>query len=301
MTLRVRSAVLAALLTAAALGSQPSAVAQDKDKAAKAKAAAVENFKKVKIDKPTVVETDNFIIAGTLTEERAKKLGEVLEKVLPVARKGARFDEKETAWKGKLTVYFLPDGEEFKTFMRKALVADPKDGTFVDFRAEPALLVDPADLPGKPSDADLFANTAARVAGEMLRAKGTGTQVVPEWLRDGFGRITVMRAEGTGGKRYTAYKVAARSAVLNPKGGKPPTITDVGSGEKSATAEALANSLSEFLTYGPKAAEFGKFLDGLRPSETVAAPTVLNGFMALGWKEEAMADAAWRRWVQTGK
>ena len=132
----------------------------------------------------------------------------------------------------------------------------------------------------------------------MLRSKGTGTQVVPEWLRDGFGRVTVMKA--TASPKYAAYKTAARNAVLALKGGKPPMIADVGSGEKSATADALSNSLAEFLAYSPKA-DFGKFLDGLRPSETVTAPTVLNGFMALGWKDDAAADAAWKRWVQTGK
>lgn len=305
MTLRVRSAAFLAVL-ATALGSQTSALAQDKekdkDKGSKAKAAAVENFKKAKIDKPTIVETDNFIVAGSLSEEKAKKLADVLEKTLPVARKAAKFDEKDVAWKGKLTVYYLPDGDEFKTFMRKAIVSDPKEGTFVDFRSEPAFLVDPADpadLPGKPTEADMYANTAARVAGEMLRSKGTGTQVVPEWLRDGFGRVTVMKA--TGSPKYAAYKAAARTAVLAPKGGKPPMIGDVGSGEKSATAQALSNSLAEFLAYGPRAADFGKFLDGLRPSETVTAPTVKDGFLALGWKEDAMADAAWKRWVQTGK
>ena len=302
MTLRVRSAAVLALLTAAALGSQTFAPAQDKekdkDKGGKAKATAVENLKKIKIDKPTVVETDNFIVAGSLPEEKAKKLADVLEKTFPVARKAAKFDEKDVAWKGKLTVYFLPDAEEFKPFMRRVIVA-PVEGTYVDMRAEPAVLVDPAELPGKPTDADLYANTAARVAGEMLRSKGTGTQVVPEWLRDGFGRVTVMKA--TASPKYAAYKAAARNAVLAPKGGKPQGIADVGSGEKSATAEALSNSLAEFLAYGPKANDFGKFLDGLRPSETVTAPTVLNGFMALGWKDDAAADAAWKRWVQTGK
>lgn len=302
MTLRVRSAAVLALLTAAAFGSPMSAFAQDKEKdkaqAAKAKAAAVENLKKVKIDKATVVETDNFIVAGSVSEEKAKALAAVLEKTLPVARRAAKFDEKDTAWKGKLTVYFLPDSEEFKPFMRRVLQVPP-EGVYVDFRSEPALLVDPADPPGKPTDADLYANTAARVAGEMLRSKGTGTQVVPEWLRDGFGRVTVMKA--TASPKYAAYKTAARTAVLALKGGKPPMIADVGSGEKSATADALSNSLAEFLAYGPKANDFGKFLDGLRPSETVTAPTVLNGFMALGWKDDAAADAAWKRWVQTGK
>lgn len=305
MPLRVRSAAVLALLTAAALGSQMS-TAQDKDKdkdkekaqAGKAKTTAVENLKKIKIDKPTIVETDNFVVAGSLPEEKAKKLADVLEKMFPVARKAAKFDEKDVAWKGKLTVYFLPDTEEFKPFMRRVIVA-PVEGTYVDFRSEHPLIADPAELPGKPTDADLFANTAARVAGEMLRSKGTGTQVVPEWLRDGFGRVTVMKA--TGSPKYAAYKAAARAAVFNPKGGKQPMIADVGSGEKSAAADALSNSLAEFLAYGPKSADFGKFLDGLRPSETVTAPTVKDGFLALGWKEDAMADAAWKRWVQTGK
>jgi hypothetical protein len=304
MILRARFALAAAILTTIAVGSQSPAHAQekDKDKDKKAKDAAVENLKKIKIDKPTVVETDNFIIAGSIPGEKAKALGVVLEKTLTLTRKAAKFDEKEFAWKGKLTVYYFPDGDEFKTFMRRVLQADPKEGAYFDFRAEPALMVDPAELngkPAKPTDADFYASVAARMAGEHLRAKGTGTQVVPEWLRDGFGRVTVMKA--TGSPRYAAYKAAARNAVLNSKTGTPPAIADVWSGEKSPSTELLANSLAEFLAYGPKAADFGKFLDGLKPSEGVATPTATNGFMALGWKDDAMADAAWKKWVQTGK
>jgi hypothetical protein len=298
MTLRTRFALPA--LLALAIASPGAALAQEKDKekAAKAKASAIANLKKVKIDKPTIVETDNFIVAGSLSEERAKALAAVLEKVLPAARKAAKFDEKDLAWKGTLVVYFLPDSEEFKSFMRRVLQVPP-EGTYIDLRSEPALVVDPGDLPGKPTDADLFAAVAARIAGEHLRAKGTGTQVIPEWLRDGFGRVTVMKA--TGSPKYAAYKTAAKNALFNAKLAKPPSIADVGTGEKSAAGEALANSLAEFLAYGPKSADFGKFLDGLRPSEAVASPTIQQGFEALGWKDQAMADAAWKRWVQTGK
>jgi hypothetical protein len=73
------------------------------------------------------------------------------------------------------------------------------------------------------------------------------------------------------------------------------------SGDKSATGEALANSVAEFLAFGPKTVDFGKFLDALRPGEENQNPTVQTGFMALGWKDEAAAEAAWKRWVQTGK
>ena len=298
MTLRVRFALLAALL-AVAFASQSDSAAQDKEKDPKARAAAVENMKKIKIDKPTIVETDNFLVVGSISEEKAKALAAVLEKTLPVARKAAKFDEKETAWKGKLTVYYLPDGDEFKSFMRRVLQTSP-EGMHADVRANQPIIVDPAELPGKPTDADLFAATAARVAGELLQAKGTGTQTVPVWLRDGFGRVAQMRAEGMTGRRYQAYKTAARTAVLNPKGGKV-GIMDAGSDAKSATIETLGTSVAEFLAFGPKAADFGKFLDGLRPSDGNPNPTVQGAFTALGWKDEMTADAAWKRWVQTGK
>lgn len=295
MTLRV---LLAAVL---ALAFHTTASAQEKPDGTKAKAAAAENLKKIKIDKPTIVETDNFVIAGSMTEEKAKALGTVMEKTLAVARKAAKYEEKDTAWKGKLTVYFLPNADEYKSFMRRVLQTSP-EGVHVDVRAELPLIVDPAELPGKPTDADLYAQTAARVAGELLQAKGTGTQVIPAWLRDGFGRVSAMRAEGTTSKRYTTYKTAARNAVLGAKGGKPPAIADAMGDSKSATSEALANNLAEFLAFGPKAADFGKFVEALRPSEGVAAPTVsAQGFPALGWKDDMSADAAWKKWVQTGK
>ncbi len=295
-----RLAVLAAVL-AIAFASQADSAAQDKDKDTKARAAATENLKKIKIDKPTVVETDNFLVVGSISEEKAKALAGVLEKTLPVARKAAKYDEKDVAWKGKLTVYYLPDGDEFKSFMRRVLQASP-EGVYVDVKADPPLVVDPADsLPGKPSDADLFAVTAARVAGELLQAKGTGTQAVPAWLRDGFGRAAQMRAEGVNSKRYLTYKSAAKAAALAPKGGKATVIADAWSEARSATGETLATSVAEFLAFGPKEKELGKFLDALRPNDTNPSPTVQNGFEALGWKEQATADAAWKKWVQTGK
>lgn len=301
MPLRVRFAPLVALL-AAAFATQTDAGAQDKEKEkdTKARAAAVENMKKIKIDKPTIVESENFLVVGTVPEEKAKALSAVLEKVLPVARKAAKYDDKDGAWKGKLTIYYLPDSDEFKTFMRRVLQTPP-EGTYADVRAEIPIIVDPGEVPGKPTDADLYANTAARVAGEVLVAKGTGTQAVPAWLRDGFGRVAQMRAEGTNGRRYQTYKAAARTAVLNPKGGKLPVIADAGSDAKSATVETLGTSVAEFLAFGPKANDFGKFLDALRPSDGNPTPTVSTAYTALGWKDEAMADAAWKKWVQTGK
>lgn len=297
------SLALPAVLLAFALAGTPESAAQDKDKDGKAaRDAAVANMKKIKIDSPTVEESDNFVVVGTIAKEKAVALAKVLEKTLPVARKGAKYDDKDTAWKGKLTVYFLPDSGEFKSFMRGVLQKSAQEGAYTDVRVEPPLVVDPVDVPGKATDADQYAATAARVAAALIQAKGgareDGSPNVPAWLRDGFGRVAQMRAEGLNSPRYTKYKGAVRAAVLNPKGA---AMSDAWSDAKSATNEAVAASVAEFLAFGPKAAEFDKFLGGLRPSEGNGNPTIQNGFEALGWKEPAQAEAAWKRWVQTGK
>ena len=306
MLLRVRPAIGAALVTAftVAFTAPSSAPAQDKDKdkslVKQAKDTALANLKKAGLDKPTVVETGNFIIVGSLSAEKAKALGEVLEKTTTLTRKTLKYDEKEASWKGKLTVYFVPDNAEYKALMRRAF-QQPPEGAFADLRAEVPFIVDPAEVPGKPTDADLYTNTAARVSGEQLKAKGTGAQVIPDWLRDGFGRVTAMRAEGTTSKRYTAYKSQAKAALT--KGGQPPTLADIWGDAKSANGEVLATSFAEYLAYGPGASKFPKFLDGLKPSENVAAPTVTQGLDAAGWKEKDMPalDLAWRRWISAGK
>ncbi len=297
MILRARFALAAALGILAVTSTAP-ATAQEKK--GEAKAAAIEALKRLKVSKPTVVETKNFVVAGTLPEAKAKSLGLVLEKTLAVASKAAKYDPKDSPWRGgKLVVYFLPDPEEFKSFMRRVLQVSP-EGAHADLRADPPLLVDPVELPGKPTEADQFAATAALMAGELLKAKGTGTQRVPEWLREGFGRVSAMRAEGTTSKRYLAYRTQAKATVFGTRSGKPATISEAWSGQRSPTSELLANSLAEFVAFRPKN-DFGKFLDALRPGEGNRTPTSMSAFMALGWKDEASAEAAWKNWVRTGR
>jgi len=293
MSLRTRVALSFALLVALTVAFGR-ADAQDKVDGTKAKAFALESLKKVKVEKPGVFESDNFVVVGTFTDDKAKALATVLEKAYAVGRKAAKFDDKDTAWKGKLVVFYMPDQTAFRALVRRAFAGMPDEGAYTNFKSDPPVLADPAEAVGKPTEADLFFNTAARVNGELLKAKGTGSQEVPGWLRDGFGRVTAMRAEGNNSKRYTAYKSAAKAAVA--KGAK---AEDVWSGAKN---EALTNSFAEFLAFGPKAADFGRVIDALKPSEEVQNPTLqAQGFAVLGWKDVASAETAWKRWVQTGK
>jgi hypothetical protein len=285
--------LVVAVLAAAALGS-----AQDKKgtptDAGGQKRAAIDNLTKAGFGTPGVIETDNFVVATTLPAEKAKALGAVLEKVAPVARKAAQFEDADEPWKGKLTVYFLPDGREFRAFMRGVLVVKP-EGVHYDLRAAEPFVVDPVELPGKPAEADQFWNTAAVVGGAYLKAKG-GAADLPDWLRDGFGKATALRAEGTTSKRYQAFRTAVRGATA--RGGK---VADLWGETRPPAADVLAAGFAEYLAFGPGAANFPKFVSGFRPGENGEAPTVPQALEAAGWKDWSALDAAWRRWLATGK
>ncbi len=289
---------LIALLVAAGIASLASPMSAQDDKTketpAKQKAAVLANLKKAEFGRTAVVESNHFLVATTIPEEKAKALGAVLDKVVPLARKSLQYEEKEEVWKGKLAIYFLPEPRESKTFIRTVLVEQP-DGVYYGLRTEEPFLVDPVEVPVKATESDQFHNGAAVVAGAFLKAKGA-TAAVPDWLVGGFGRVTAMRAEGMNAKRYSAYKTAAKGFAN--KGAK---VTDLWAEAKPANADLLANSFADYLAYGPGAANFVKLIYGYRPDDNGNPPSAQQAFEAAGWKDMAMLETAWRKWASTGK
>jgi hypothetical protein len=308
----MRSLTGPALLFAAALGSvvvlsgppQRAAGQEKKDEKkppagkvdpAKQKAAAVATLKKANLDKATVVETEHFLIASSWPEEKAKALGGVLEKIVPIARKALQFEEKDEAWRGKLTVFVLPENREFKSFVRGVLQRDPA-GVYTDVRAEDPFLVDPLDTPVKATDAEQYAAVAANVANAFLRSRGS-TASLPDWVLNGFGRVTAARAAGTNSAAYTKYRTAARLAVLGPKGGKPAALGELWAETKPANGDVLAASLVDYMAYGPGAENFVKLVFAYRPNENGDSPATPQALEAAGWKDTAALEAAWRKWA----
>lgn len=303
MTARVPRLLLALTLGLIISFPSPPAMAQDKKDekkdASQAKKVAMSNLKKADVGTTTVVETDNFLIASGLTEEKAKALGAVLEKVIPVARKGLQFEPKEEPWKGKLTVYYFPDSRDFRSFVRTVVLEQP-GGTFYSLRGEEPFVVDPVEAGAKPTEADQFAATAATVAKAMMRGK-LSSATLPDWLVDGFGRVTAARTEGLTSKRYTTYKAAARSAAFGTKGGKPVALMDLWGESKVAGGDAAANSLAEYMVYGPGSANLSKLISGFRPNDGGGTPTTPQALESAGWKDVPALEKAWQKWITSGK
>jgi hypothetical protein len=259
-----------------------------KQDVAKQKSAVAANLKKAGFTRTTIVESKQFIVATTLSEAKAKALGAALDRVAPIARKTLKFDAKEEAWRGKLAVYYLPEGSDFKTFIRSVVVSQP-EGVHYSLRSDEPFVVDPADGPANATEAEQHASAMAVVASAYLRAREAS---LPGWLAGGFGRVTAMRAEGLTARRYLAYKSAARA--LANRGGKP---TELWAESPPASADVLGNSFAEYLAYGPGAANFSRLLTGLRPDENGNPANIAAAFEAAGWKDIGMLEAAWRKWA----
>lgn len=296
MTARVPLLAVAFALVAFAAPAQDKKT--EKKDATKAKAAALANLKKADVGKTTVVETDHSVIASTLSEEKAKALGAVLEKVVPVARKSLGYEKDEEAWKGKLTFYYFPESRDFKSFVRNVIVDQP-GGTHYALRADEPYVVDPVETTGKATEADQFATAAGTVAKALMRAKATGA-TLPDWLLDGFGRVSAARAEGLTSRRYTAYKTAARNAAVG-KGGKPAALADLWAESRVQVGDPVAAGFADYLAYGPGAANLARLLSGFRPNDGGGTPTTPQALESAGWKDVPVLEKAWQKWITTGK
>lgn len=267
------------------------------DASEKLKKTASANLAKADITKTATAETDDLIVCATLSEAKTKTLADALQKSHALARKVIQVDEKENLWRGKLTVYYLPEAKAYKTFVRAVALSRPDEQFHFSLQGDAPYLVESADVGDKPTEAEQFGAAAAHVAVAVLEKKMGAT--FPEWVKGGFGRAVSLRTEGTNSKRYGAYKAAARRAVLGGMGRGPSPVSDAWEGG-GKNGELVATSLMEYVLFAPTAGAGLKFLNGFRPTEAVATPGVPNALEAAMWKQETL-DAMWKKWVQAGK
>jgi hypothetical protein len=283
-----------ALLLAFALA--PAAADELSDKQRKA---AEANLKKGEVKKAAVVETAHFIVCGTIPEAKAKALGDGLEKAYVSARKGLQMEEKETSWKGKLTVYYLTDRREFNLFVLAVAGEKTRDAYYLSVTGDEPLLVNGPELGEKTPEADLFFETGVLVASAVLRGRYSAA-MLPDWVRNGFARAAALRAVGPSSPRFTTYRTKARRAVIGTPTMAPPPMANLWNDMPLTDRETTATSLMDYIAFGPGAKESAKFFRGFLPSDTNANPGVAQALEAAGWKEPQL-EAAWRKWVQTGK
>jgi hypothetical protein len=287
---------LSALALLLAFALAPVAADELSDKQRKAAGA---NLKKGEVAKAVVVETSRFIVCATVAEAKAKVLGEGLEKAYTSARKGLQMEDKDNPWKGKLTVYYLTDRREFNRFALSVAGEKTRDSYVISAKGDEPFLINGPELGEKTPEADLFFETGVLVASATIQGQYAAA-LLPEWVKNGFARAAALRAAGTTSPRYTAYKNKARRVVLGAPGKAPAPMANLWNDMPLDDRETVATSLMDYIVFGPGAKESDKFLRGFLPSDTVPTPGVAQALEAAKWKEPQL-EAAWRKWVQTGK
>lgn len=284
---------LPALLLAAAVASAD-------EVSDKQKAVAVENLKKAELKGYAVVESETLVLAALLPDARAKAVADALEKTAKVARKGLQFADAEVLWKGKLTVYHVPDRRAYGNFLRLVAGERNESGYYVGIRGDEPAVGSGAEVGTKATDAEVVAELGPAVGAAYFQAKAGPASPVPTWARNAYGRAASLRADSPTGKRMTTYKTAAKAAVLG-KGRGPATLAEVWANERP-DAELVATAFFDYLAFGSDKAsqeKFGRFVSNLRPDENGDLPEVARVIETAGWKAPEL-EYAWRVWVQKG-
>ena len=293
-----------AICLIASCGFQPAIAQVSKEAQAKTqKSLAQETLKKAELAKITAAESAELMLFTSLPETRAKAVVTGAQKAFDAAQKVLKFDEKERLWPGKLTVYHLPERRDF-TVMKRMLLPESGDKfskTFIRVRGTEPFILLGTDAGAKQTDAETVEDLGEAVAEAMLSHKAgvnPGTFDLPGWIRSGFGKAMVLRAEGN-----TAKFVAHRNKVkLLFVKAKLPTFkaSDAWSGMSTKDSDTLTTSLVEYLLFGMEAGKFDQFIAAQKPDEQGNLPGIEKALEALELKPDTL-DAAWKAWVAKQK
>ncbi|MCU0703287.1 MAG: hypothetical protein MUF18_04780 [Fimbriiglobus sp.] len=279
------------------------AAAQDKgseEAVKKQKATAAENLAKIKIPKPTLIETDHLLVYADLPAEKLKPIADAAQKARERAFKDLKFTDKDRLPDGKLTLYVLADRtKEYTPFVKVIeqrtgkLDADEMQTTSLKGYPYAAVTTSPAT---KSTDADLKAEAMAAVVTLLIDQKAGGP--VPTWIHVGMGKAIAYRTEGNT-KLLEAHKAKTRPLFTRAKVGLF-KAADVWGEKRFTEIDTLTVSLAEYLLYGADGETMGKFLGGFRETEERRNPGINTALEAAGWKLEEL-DAAWKKWAMSGK
>jgi hypothetical protein len=182
-------ALLSATLITFVVHAQPLLAARDG--AEVRRKLAEEQWKDLLPDKsPAFLETDHFLLYGTVDGKEVDACGKLAEKAIPIIKKTLRL-EKDPAWRGKLVIYLFRERTEFATFERNVSKRNPdRDdrGGYYHFPEWSLVTVGPgATAKSLPDDLEVV-----QYVGAAALTKEYGA-ALPEWLVSGYGRSVAYR------------------------------------------------------------------------------------------------------------
>lgn len=270
------------------VGSLPFAGARDTADAQRK--LAEEQWKELLSDKsPAFLETEHFLLYGTVTPKVLDDCGKTAEKALPIIRRTLRLDKKP-AWKGKPVIFLLRERGEFGSIERNLAKRNPDRedrGSFFHLPQWSLVTVGPpATSKSLPYDLETVQYVAAAA---LTKEYGEN---LPEWLVSGYGRSIAYRIAP---KAFTEERQLAQRFLSGKH------LRDVLSGNLTREEGPVLNaSLVDFLANGApqNPAMFQTIL--IAYGLQLQNPTLEQAFTAVRLTPDGL-DAGWRAWAAKAK
>jgi len=244
-------------------------------------------------DPPEPAETKHLLIFGTVPGKTLKEVGEALEAHFELAHKALEMDDKRDMWKGKLTVFLIPEKADYDKFIRRVERRYPEEGehgSAVVRSDEPHVVAGPpraAD--GPPADAHAGEQVAIALMIKKVNAD------LPFWVRSGFGRATAMQA-ATPEKRAQEYRKALGYIQVKKR-----TAADAWGGRlETAEAPVVRGTVLAYLAYSGRTAKFVPFLMAFRPTEERPEPTTADALKSVEVAPDRLHNL-WLAWLRTAR
>lgn len=256
---------------------------------AKQKASSAAKWEKFASKDASKLETDLFLLHGTVPEAKLKAIGEAMTKHYTVAVKALKFEKDQKPWTGKLAVFILTDRENYTQFVRQAEQRSPQaeDSGSVELGGDlPFITIGMA----RGQDAMNPEQAAcSQVSVAVLRGKAGKPAALAGWFTDGFAWTVASKAN--------PQSVAKDRQRMKALVSVPTRVTKhVWDGTTSGKdQELLGASLVQYLVYGPDSAKLQKLFDGLRRNENgeINYEVAFEGAQLQLWT----LDKTWRAWA----
>lgn len=199
-------------------------------------------------DNPEFVETEHFLLIGSVDEKAMDKVGKAVEKHLPLVLKNLLFEEEDDKfklWEGKVTVHLCKDRAEFRSLYTKMKRERPLDDEMSTYHHEGVtthVLVGPPSVGKSPLPLEI--EVVGQLGAATLTRKRTAR--LPPWFVTGYARSQAYRfsPKAFGKERQVALALLAQGKKI----GDLYAENDLA----PAAVAVLRGSFVDFLAHSPQ-------------------------------------------------
>jgi hypothetical protein len=239
----------------------PAKLKPDPEKVQLQKQKGEKHYKEIfEVDEAPFHESAHFLIYGKANRALTNLATDMEEAYSKYGCKALELEPNPGPWPGKLTVFLIHDAKRYPQAIRilqRRKVEEDEIGSYDLEAPVPHVAACPSKTAGEQS---VEASACTQMGAWLVSYKAKIR--LPDWLGEGFGRATMLRAWGSNILAADRRKAAAYVTKNNR------TLTDVITGNNLTPQElpALRASVADYLAYSNRTDKFLPIVSGFQPT-----------------------------------